>query len=118
MRLRKLEKGKGPEIIDVDTASENAVVMYSAIEQLRGETEEGWLKLAKPLKEVIEANNALAAHLKKTVAGFSEREDIIDGRISRVRVNVDQLQAKVALGILDCLEAKNTDHLLDCQVRS
>ena len=41
MRIRDLEKGKGPEVIDIDTASENAVMMFSAIKQLRGEIEEG-----------------------------------------------------------------------------
>ena len=74
------------------------------------------MKLAEPLKEVIEANNASAAHLKKTVAGFSKWEDIIDGRVSQVRMNVDKLQAKVMLGVLNCLEAKNSDRLLDHRV--
>ena len=72
MRICELERGKGPEIINVDAVLENVVAMYSAIEQLRGETEESWLKLANSLKQVIGANNASAAHLKKTEVSLSQ----------------------------------------------
>ena len=41
----------------------------------------------------------------------------MDGQVSRVWMRVDMLQAKVMLGILDQLEAKNTDCLLGCRVR-
>ena len=45
-------------VIDVDAAVENTMVMFSAIEELRKDTEEGWKKLAEPLEQVITANNA------------------------------------------------------------
>ena len=80
--------------------------MFLAIEQLHGETEDGWSKLADLLKQVIKANNTSAAHLKKTEANFSQREDIMDGRISWVRVSMDMLQAKVTLAILDRLRLR------------
>ena len=54
-RIRELEKAKGPEVIDVDAAAENAMVVFSAIEELRKDTEEGWKKLTVPLDQVIEA---------------------------------------------------------------
>ena len=55
--MRALEKaGPVKEVIDVDAASENAVLIYSAIEELRRETEDGWKKLAVPLDQVIEAS--------------------------------------------------------------
>ena len=44
-------------MIDVDAAAENAMVIFSAIEELRKDTEEGWKKLAVLLDQVIEANN-------------------------------------------------------------
>ena len=47
--IRELEKAKGPEVIDVDAAVENTMVVFSAIEELRKDTEEGWKKLAVPL---------------------------------------------------------------------
>ena len=53
------------EVMDVDVASENAMHIYSAIEELRWETEDGWKKLAIPLDQVIEANNASNRHLKQ-----------------------------------------------------
>ena len=56
--LHKLEKGKGPEVIDIDAAVENTMVIFSAIKELRKDTEEGRKKLAVPLDQVIEANNA------------------------------------------------------------
>ena len=58
-QIQELEKApKGQEVIDVDTAVENTIVFFSAIEELRKETEEGWKKLVVPLDQVIEANNA------------------------------------------------------------
>ena len=44
-------------MIDVDAAAENTMVIFSAIEELRKDTEEGRKKLAVPLDQVIEANN-------------------------------------------------------------
>ena len=55
----------GKEVIDVDAIIENTMVMFSAIETLRSDTEAGWKKLASPLEQVIEANNASTAGLKK-----------------------------------------------------
>ena len=64
-RIRELERAKGPEVINVDAAAENTMVVFSAIEELRKDTEEGWKKLAVPLDQVIEANNASNLGLKK-----------------------------------------------------
>ena len=64
-RIRELEKAKGPEVIDVDAAVKNAMVVFSAIEELRKDTEEGWRKLVVPLDQVIEANNTSNVGLKK-----------------------------------------------------
>ena len=44
--IRELEKAKGPEVIDVNAAAENTMVVFSAIEELRKDTEEGWKKRA------------------------------------------------------------------------
>ena len=52
-------------MIDVDAAVENTMVVFLAIEELRKDTEEGWKKLAVPLGQVIEANNASNVGLKK-----------------------------------------------------
>ena len=41
------------------------MVVFSAIEELRKDTEEGWKKLTVPLDQVIEANNASNISLKK-----------------------------------------------------
>ena len=57
-RIRELEKAAPREVIDVDAATENTMVVFEAIESLRKDTEEGWNKLAVPLDRVIEANNA------------------------------------------------------------
>ena len=65
-RIRELEKApKGKEVIDVDATVENTMVIFTAIEELRKDTEEGWKKLAVPLDQVIKANNASNVGLKK-----------------------------------------------------
>ena len=71
------------EVIDVDAASENTIHIYSAIEELHRETEDSWKKLAVPLDQVIEANNASNCHLKQRDVNLSAREDIMDGRVAR-----------------------------------
>ena len=76
------------------------MVVFSAIEELRKDTEDGWKKLAVPLDQVIEANN-LTKGLKKRDVQLSRREDIMDGRVCANRVKIDELSAKVALAILD-----------------
>ena len=81
-----MEKAPAKEVIDVDAASENAVHIYSAIEELRRETEDGWKKLAVPLEQVIEANNTSNIHLKKRDIDLSAREDIMDGQVACNRV--------------------------------
>ena len=49
----------GPkEVIDVDVSIENTMVMFSAIEELWKDMEARWKKLAVPLEQVINANNA------------------------------------------------------------
>ena len=64
-QIHKLEKaGPSKEVIDVDAAVENAMVVFSAIEELRKDTKAGWKKLAIPLEQVIEANNASNVGLK------------------------------------------------------
>ena len=102
-RIRELEKGKGPEVIDVDAAVENTMVVFSAIEELRKDTEEGWKKLTVPLDQVIEANNALNVGLKKRDVQLACQEDIMDGRVCANRVKIDELCAKVTLGVLETL---------------
>ena len=84
----------------MDTAVENTMVVFLAIEELRKETEEGWKKLAVPLDQVIEANNASNVGLKKRDMQLARREDIMDGRVCANRVKIDELHAKVMLGIL------------------
>ena len=65
--IRELEKATPCEVINVDAAVENTMVVFSAIEELRKDTEDGWKKLAVPLDQVIEANNASNAGLRKSV---------------------------------------------------
>ena len=102
-RIRELEKAKGPKVIDVDAAVENTMVVFSAIKELRKDTEEGWKKLAVPLDQVIEVNNASNISLKKRDVQLTRREDIMDRRVCANRVKIDELRAKVTLGILDAL---------------
>ena len=102
-RIRELERAAPCEVIDVDTAAENTMVVFSAIEELRKDTEEGWKKLAVPLDQVIEANNASNVGLKKRDIQLARREDIMDRRVCTNRVKIDELNAKVTLGILDAL---------------
>ena len=102
-RIRELEKAKGPEVIDVDAVAENTMVVFSAIEELRKDTEEGWKKLAVPLDQVIEANNASNVGLKKRDVQLARQEDIMDGRVCANRVKINELCTKVMLGILDAL---------------
>ena len=102
-RIRELEKAAPREVIDVDAAAENAMVVFSAIEELRKDTEEGWKKLAVPLDQVIEANNASNVGLKKRDVQLARREDIMDGRVCANRVKIDELSAKVTLVILGAL---------------
>ena len=99
-----MEKAPAKEIIDVDAASENAVHIYSAIEELRRDMEDGWKKLAVPLEQVIEANNTSNVHLKKRDVDLSKREDIMDGRVANNRVKISALQVKVTLGIFDPIQ--------------
>ena len=101
-RIRELEKAAPREVIDVDTAAENTMVVFSAIEELRKDTEEGWKdteegwkKLAVPLDQVIEANNASNIGLKKRDVQLVRREDIMDGRVCANRVKIDELNTKV-----------------------
>ena len=77
------------------------MVVFSAIEELRKDTEDGWKKLAVPLDQVIEANNLSNKALKKRDVQLSRREDIMDGQVCANRVKIDVLNAKVTLGILD-----------------
>ena len=98
-----MERAAPLEVIDVDAAAENTMVVFSAIEELRKDTEEGWKKLAVPLDRVIEANNASTAGIKKRDVQIARREDIMDGRVCANRVKLDELSAKVTLAILDAL---------------
>ena len=79
------------------------MVVFSAIEELRKDTKEGWKKLAVPLDQVIKANNASNVGLKKRDVQLAPREDIMDGRVCANRVKIDELSAKVALAILDAV---------------
>ena len=102
-QIQELEKAKGPEVIDVDAAAENTMVVFSAIKALRKDTEEEWKKLVVPLDRVIEANNASNVGLKKRDVQLARREDIMDGRVCANQVKIDELHAKVTLVILDAL---------------
>ena len=94
-RIRELEKVAPREVIDVDAAAENTMVVFSAIEELRKDTEEGWKKLATPLEQVIEANNLTNKGLRKRDVQLSRPEDIMDGRVCANRVKIDELNTKV-----------------------
>ena len=103
-RIRELEKApKDKEVIDIDAAVENTMVMFSAIEELWKDMEAGWKKLAEPLEQVIVANNATNVSLKKQDIQLSRREDIMDGRVCANQVKIDKLRAKVTFVILDAL---------------
>ena len=80
-RIRELERAAPREVIDVDAATENTMVVFLAIEELCKDTEEGWKKLVVPLDQVIEANNASNVGLKKRDVQLARREDIMDGRV-------------------------------------
>ena len=99
--MHTLEKAPAKEVINVDAASENAMHIYSAIEELRQETEDSWKKLAVPLEQVIEANNASNRHFKQRDVDLAVREDLIDRRVAHNQVCVNKLQTKVMLGIFD-----------------
>ena len=102
-QIRELERATPREVIDVNAAAENTMVIFSAIEELRKDTEDGWKKLAVPLDQVIEANNASNIGLKKRDVQLARREDIMDGQVCANRVKINELNAKVALVILDTL---------------
>ena len=102
-RIQELERAVPHEVIDVNAAAENTMVIFSAIEELRKDTEDGWKKLGVPLDQVIEANNASNVGLKKRDVQLARREDIMDGRVCANRVKIDELNAKVALAILGAL---------------
>ena len=102
--IRELEKApKAQEVIDINASVENTMVVFSAIEELRKDTEEGWKKLAVPLDQVIEANNASNIGLKKRDVQLACQEDIMDGWVCANRVKIDELRAKVMLVTLDAL---------------
>ena len=94
-RIWELERAAPREVIDVDAAAENAMVVFSAIEELRKDTEAGWKKFAVPLDQVIEASNASNVGLKKRDVQLARRENIMDGRVCANRVKIDELSAKV-----------------------
>ena len=100
-RIWELERAAPHEVIDVDAAAENTMVVFLAIEELRKDTEDRWKKLAVPLDQVIEANNASNVGLKKRDVQLARREDIMDGQVCANRVKIDELSAKVTLAILD-----------------
>ena len=52
-------------MINVNALVKNTMVVFLAIEQLWKDTKEGWTKLAVPLDQVIEANNASNIGIKK-----------------------------------------------------
>ena len=82
-------------MIDVDAVAENTMVVFSAIEELRKDTEDGWKKLVVPLERIIEANDLTNKGLKKRDVQLTRREDIMDGRVCANRVKIDELSAKV-----------------------
>ena len=78
-------------------------MVISAIKELRKDTKEGWKKLATPLEQVIEANNASTVRLKKRDVQLARQEDIMDGRVLANRVKVDELRTQATLAILDTI---------------
>ena len=78
-------------MINIDAAVENTMVVFSAIEELRKDTEAGWNKLSVPLDRVIEANNASTAGIKKRDVQLARREDIMDGDRKSTRLNSSHL---------------------------
>ena len=94
-QIRELEKAAPREVIDVDAAAEYTMVVFLAIEELRKDTEDGWKKLAGPLDQVIEANNASNIGLRKRDVQLARREDIMDGQVCANRVKINELSAKV-----------------------
>ena len=103
-RIRELEKAPNTqEVIDVDASVGNTMVMFSALKELHKDTEVGWKKLAEPLEQVLNTNNATNVGLKKRDIQLSRREDIMDSRVCANRVKIDKLRAKVTLVILDSL---------------
>ena len=98
-----MEKASPREVIDVVAATENVVVMFSALEELCKDTEVGWKKLAEPLEQVIEANNASNVGMKKRDVQLACWEDIMDGHVASNWVKMDELRAKVTLVVLDAL---------------
>ena len=102
--MRALEKAPAKEVIDVDAASENAVHIYSALEELRRETEDSWKKLAVPLEQVIEAHNATNIQLKKRDGDLTRREDIMDGQVANNCVKISAMQTKVTLALLGSIQ--------------
>ena len=103
MRVHTLKKAGPKEMIDVDILSDQAIQMYLALEELRKETKEAWQKLARPLSEVIKANNDLGIQIKKKETATSQQEDIMDSRVAANWVKVQELQVKVCLVFLDFL---------------
>ena len=93
--IRELEKAAPREVIDVDAAAKNTMVVFSAIEELRKDMEDGRKKLVVPLDQVIEANNTSNIGLKKRDVQLARREDIMDGRVCANWVKIDELSAKV-----------------------
>ena len=103
-RIRELEKAPNTqEVIDVDASVGNTMVMFLALKELHKDTEAGWKKLAEPLEQVLDANNATNVGLKKRDIQLSRREDIMDSRVCANQVKIDKLCAKVTLVILDSL---------------
>ena len=100
-------------MIDVDAAAENTMVIFSALKELRKDTEDRWKKLAVPLDQVIEANNASNVGLKKRDVQLTRREDIMDGCVCANQVKLDELSTKVTLAILDAFSRVLTSVFLD-----
>ena len=71
------------------------MVVFSAIEELRKDSEVELKKLVAPLTQVIEAHNLTTKGLRKRDIQLSRREDIMDGRVCANRVKIDELSAKV-----------------------
>jgi hypothetical protein len=89
-----LEKAS-PIVIDVDAAETNAVAVYSKIEELHGECEVAWAKVARPLEQLIHKNNLTVKGLKERDVQLAKREDVMDGHVCANCVKIGELQAKV-----------------------
>ena len=90
-----MEVKNGQEVINIDAQFDNFVQVYQTIKDLRKEVEEGWVKLATPLEQVIQVHNTMEKGLYKRDRQLTQCEDIMDGRVAANCVKIQELNTKV-----------------------